>query len=136
MNIKKISEKQKLRNKDKAKEAKKLHDLFREIWDEREDEGGFCYCYETGTPMHGSTYRNNTLCYDHVLEKGKKSYPEYKFLKRNILIILPEVHMLKGRNIDKCPKIKEYRNYLLSLHKKGELKDGDQNRNTEDRILE
>lgn len=119
--MRKVSEKQKERNKNKADETKEMHTLFREIWDEREDEEGYCYCFETGRAMHGSTYRGNTCCYDHVLEKGKGAYPEYAKTKENIIIIHPDVHHQKGRDIDKCPRIKEYREKLLSLHQEGKL---------------
>lgn len=121
--LKKISDKQKERNKDKANEAQQMHTLFKEIWDEQEDEGGYCYCFETGRAMHGSTYRNNTSCYDHVLEKGKASYPQYKKVKKNIVILHPSVHMQKGVDIDKCPKLKVYREKLLQLHREGKLYD-------------
>lgn len=119
--MRKISEKQKERNENKAKETKEMHQFFREIWDEREDEGGYCYCFETGRAMHGSTYRSDTRCYDHVLEKGKASYPEYRMVKENIVIIHPNVHAQKGVNIDKCPKLKAYREKLLALHIEGKL---------------
>ncbi len=100
-----------------------MHQFFREIWDSREDEAGYCYCFETGTPMHGSKYRSNTCVYDHVLEKNKASFPQYAMVKKNIIIVLPEVHTQKGNNIDKCPKIKAYRDYLLSLHYENKLED-------------
>lgn len=121
--MRRVSKKQDERNKQKAGETEKLHQLFRQIWDEREDEQGNCYCFETGRAMHGSVYRSNTACYDHVLEKGKAAYPQYKMTKKNIIIIMPAVHQQKSRNIDKTPKIKEYREYLLSLHREGKLKD-------------
>jgi hypothetical protein len=121
--MRRVSPKKREANKLKAEETQRMHNWFREIWDEREDEEGYCYCFETGTPMHGSRYRSNTCCYDHVLEKTDSQYPEYKFVKKNIVIILPEVHTLKGSNIDKTPKIKEYRDYLLSLHYSDDLKD-------------
>ncbi len=119
--MKKISDKQKERNKEKAKEVEAMHALFKEIWDEREDEEGYCYCFETGRAMHGTKFRSNSCCYDHVLEKGKQAYPQYKMVKKNIIIVHPEVHAQKGNNISKCPKIKEYREYLLSLHIEGGL---------------
>lgn len=121
--MRKVSKKQQERNKVKAKETKKMRELFLQIWDEREDPEGFCYCYETGKRMDPRIYRGNSSCYDHVLEKGVNSYPEYKLVKRNIIIILPEVHIQKGNDIDKCPRIKAYREYLLSLHSQDELKD-------------
>lgn len=82
-----------------------MFDLFREIWDEREDEEGYCYCYETGDPMHGSRFRNNSCCYHHLLPKGK--YPEYALVKKNIVILHPDIHTLLESNIDKCPKTKK-----------------------------
>lgn len=119
--IRKVSEKQKERNVNKAAETLAMQRLFREIWDSEEDELGYCYCFESGKPMHYSEFRNNSCVYDHVLEKGKGSYPQYRMLKKNIIIIHPDIHTLKGRDIDKTPKIKKYREYLLSLHIKGEL---------------
>ncbi len=119
--MRKISEKQKNRNKDKAEKTKQLHALFREIWDEREDEVGNCYCYESGRALPGYVFRGNTCCYDHVLEKNKAAYPQYAMVKKNIIIVHPDVHQQKGKDIDKCPKIKEYRDYLLTLHENGEL---------------
>lgn len=119
--MKRVSDKQKERNKNKANEAKEIHALFREIWDEREDEEGYCYCFETGRALHGSTYRGNTCCYDHVLEKGQGAYPQYKAVKKNIVILHPDVHTQKGVDIDKCPKLKAYKEELLLLHAEGEL---------------
>jgi hypothetical protein len=119
--IRKVSEKQKERNKNKADETLEMQKLFREIWDSQEDEAGYCYCFESGKAMHYSEYRLNTCCFDHVLEKGIGSYPQYKMLKKNIIIVHPDIHTQKGKDIDKTPKIKKYREYLLSLHNKGEL---------------
>ncbi len=84
------------------------------LWDSREDETGNVYCFETGVEMHGSNFRSNTCCYDHVLEKN--AYPEYEFDERNIVIIHPEVHTRKTNNIDLTPKIKAYREKLLALY--------------------
>lgn len=119
--IRKISKKQEEKNKEKAVQTKEMFELFRQIWDEREDEMGCCYCFETGKQMHGSIYRSNSAVYDHVLEKS--TYPQYKMVKKNIVIIHPEVHQQKGNDVSKTPKIEKYRNYLLELHLQGELKD-------------
>jgi hypothetical protein len=101
------------------KEAKlKMNQMFLEIWDERQDKNGNCFCFETGARMNRDYYRELS-CYDHVLEK--ENYPEYKLLKKNIVILLPSVHSQKGTNIELTPKVKEYRTQLLELHKKGEL---------------
>lgn len=117
----KISEKQKERKIKEKEKTENLHRLFREIWDEQEDEQGFCYCFETGKPLHGSIYRSNTGCYHHILEKGIKSYPEYTNNKQNIVIVCPQIHQQTHKSIEKVPKIKAYREQLLSLHKEGKL---------------
>lgn len=102
-------------------EQKEIHQLFKEIWDEREDEQGNCYCFETGRTLYGTSYRNNSCCYDHVLEQGVTKYPQYTKTKKNIIIVHPDVHFTRHQDIDKTPKIKEYREFLLSLHYKNEL---------------
>ncbi len=121
--IRKVSEEQQIKNKEKAETTKKLHQLFREIWDEREDETGTCYCFESGRALPGYIFRGNSCCYDHVLEKNKRAYPEYAMVKKNIVILHPDIHQKKTNDIEKCPKVKAYRDYLLSLHEKDELKD-------------
>lgn len=97
--------------------------LFLEIWDERQDEEGNCYCFETGKKMKREIFRELSSCYDHVLEKNDNAYPQYKFTKKNIIIVLPEVHDQKGKYIDKTPKIKKYRDELLNLHNQNLLED-------------
>jgi 5-methylcytosine-specific restriction endonuclease McrA len=97
--------------------TEELHALFREIWDEREDAEGYCYCFETGTPMPGWRYRNNTMCYDHVLPKSK--WPQYALKRWNIVILLPEVHTQKTHDIDKTPAVKALRDKLLERHDRG-----------------
>lgn len=95
--------------------------FYRECWDEREDEAGYCYCFESGRPMHGSRYRSDLCCFHHVLEKTKTAYPHYKKTKKNIVIIHPDVHTSLTGNIDLAPKVKKYREYLLSLHNENKL---------------
>jgi hypothetical protein len=119
--IRKISDKQRKRNQDKGELTKQLHSLFLDIWDDREDPQGNCYCYETGKILPRGIYRNNTCCYDHVLEKSK--YKEYTLVKKNILILDPQVHSNKTKNIDSTPRIKKYKEYLLDLHNNNLLKD-------------
>lgn len=137
MPIRRVSKKQLERNKIKKEETEKMFQLFREIWDEREDEMGYCYCFETGIAMHGTYYRSNSACYDHVLEKSDMSYPQYKMVKDNIIIVHPDVHAQRHVNIDKCPNIKKYREKLLALHSNGELSNGEENSgNIEKEVLE
>lgn len=90
--------------------------LFLEIWDERADKNGNNYCFETGKLLRKEYYRESTTCYHHCLFKEK--YPEYRFLKENIVILHPDVHAQVHVNVDKTPKVKQYtlelRNKLLS----------------------
>lgn len=91
--------------------------LFLEIWDERADDNGNNFCFETGRLLKQEYYRNNSCCYHHCLFKEK--YPEYRLLKENIVIIHPDVHEQVHVNVDKTPKVKKYteelKNKLLSL---------------------
>lgn len=103
----------------KKEEREKMFNLFKEIWDEREDVMGYCYCYETGEVLPGWLYRSNIACYDHVLEKS--SYPQYRLNKKNIIIVHPDVHSQRHLNIDKCPNTKLYREKLKSLHYEDKL---------------
>lgn len=98
-----------------------MHKFFTEIWDSREDEYGYCYCFETDKAMHRSQYRHLSTVYDHVLEKNKGAYPQYAYTKENIITVLPDVHMQKGVDISKTPKIKVYKEKLMELHYLGKL---------------
>lgn len=104
--LKKISEKQKERNKLKKEETQKQNEFFLQIWDERADVYGNCTCFETGRLMKKEYFRELSSVYHHCLYKSK--YPEYRFLKDNIVIILPEIHSQTHLNIKKTPKIELY----------------------------
>ena len=86
-----------------------MAELFLEIWDERKP----VRCFETGVLM-GNWLRENSCCYHHVLEK--ELYPEYKYEKWNIIIILPSVHEQVHNDIHKCPKIEQLRKELKEEH--------------------
>ena len=107
--IKKISDKQKIKNEEKREQTKLRQLLFLEIWDEREetDSAGnkFVRCFETGKRMSRGFYRLNSCCYHHVLHKEK--HPEFDLVKENIIILMPDVHAQVHTNIDKTPKVKE-----------------------------
>lgn len=87
-----------------ALDIKRLHKLYRDIWDSREDECGNCVCYETGRELPFS-FRQNTCCYHHVLPKNR--YPEYAYEPWNIVILHPEIHELLEKNLERAPKVKE-----------------------------
>jgi hypothetical protein len=107
-------------NKDGEKNLS-LRDFYLSIWDERSDEQEDGICFETGIHLSGYRFRGLSTCYHHVLEKGKGSYPQYTFTRANVLILHPDIHQKVGKSIESCPKIKKYREYLLSLHEQDKL---------------
>jgi 5-methylcytosine-specific restriction endonuclease McrA len=105
---------------EKQEHKQKLFKFFMEdIWDEREDDDGFCKCFESGLLLHRNVYRDKSTTYHHILEKS--IYPEYEFETWNIKILHPAIHNQVGYNLDKTPKVKTYKEHLLKLHEKGEL---------------
>lgn len=101
--IPKISEKQKLKNELKKEQTKILHTWFRVIFLERMDDNGYCYCFETGTPMHKSQYIDNSCIYSHYYPKS--IYPQFALKDWNLEIILPDIHTIWELNHEKCPKM-------------------------------
>lgn len=75
------------------------------IWEEREH-----VCFETGQPILGEPL---TVYFHHVLEKGIRRFAKYRHEKWNIVLITWATHDQVGIDIDRCPKIKEYRDKLL-----------------------
>lgn len=80
--------------------------FFLEIWEERK---GDRYCYETGKKLYGDP---SSTMFHHILEKSK--YPQFKFEKWNIVLLTPEVHEQVHLNIDKTPRVKALKEYLLN----------------------
>lgn len=123
--IKKVSEKQKVKNELKKEQVEKRHQMFLEIWDEREetDSAGnkFVRCFETGKRMSREFYRENTCVYHHILEKSDSKFPQYDLVKDNIVILHFDVHNQVHTNIDKTPKVKAKYQELLQKHLNNEL---------------
>lgn len=78
--------------------------FFLKIWEERPH-----YCYETGVFLGDEP---NTMFFDHVLPKSV--YKTLAFTDENILLLHPDTHAQKHVDIDKTPKVKAYRDYLLN----------------------
>lgn len=110
--LRKVSEKQKEKKIIKTDDTKKLHEWFLQIWDKTENSNGYCFCFETGKPMHRSIYRNNSCCYHHPLEKSNPKYKQFRMEEWNILIVLPEIHNQIHSDIDKTPRVKNYTTQL------------------------
>jgi hypothetical protein len=64
--------------------------LFDEIWDERPH-----FSFISGLPIfiqpHTAFWYN---CFGHVLSKAINKYPKYKLYKKNIVLLLPDEHLL------------------------------------------
>lgn len=69
----------------KASEPTGEGELFREIWNERPH-----ICFVTGKPILEPT----ASVFSHVLAKGLNKYPKFKLYKKNIQLLLPEIHSL------------------------------------------
>ena len=104
--VKKVSEKQKEKNKLKTEKTKVLHQWFLDLWDERADKNGCIRCFETDIYMSPTIYRENSCCYSHQLPKSQ--YPQYALDKENTLIVLPDVHANWEANQESCPKMLAY----------------------------
>ena len=91
----------------------RLTEFFCCCWDDREDDAGAVYCFETGQRMSRGRYRLNSAVYSHILPK--ETFPEYKFEKWNVKIVLPEAHHQFSINPEKAPK--QYKLYLEFLEK-------------------
>lgn len=92
--LKKISEKDKL--------------FYQEIWEERPH-----VCFETGEYLGEEPF---TLFFHHVLAKGARAYKQFRHYKWNIVLVNRQTHSQVELNIDKCPKIKQYREQIIKQH--------------------
>ena len=113
--IKKVSEKQQAKNKEKAEQTKRRFEMFLEIWEERKEEdrlGYFCRCFETGKKLYEPYYKDSSTIYHHLLLKSK--FPEYDLLKENIVILHPSIHTQVHTDIDKTPRVKKATQELLN----------------------
>jgi hypothetical protein len=55
-----------------------------------------------------------------IILEPDRAFPQYKFVKKNIVIVLPSVHARKGIN---TPRMDAYRQELLTLHFENQLLD-------------
>lgn len=112
--IRRISNKQRDKNKLKAEGTRELHNWFLLLWDEREQESfgypPYVQCFETGRHLYRSIYRENTCCYSHLLPKSR--YPELAMDKDNVVIVHPDVHADYEVDPEKTPRQKEQRDKI------------------------
>jgi hypothetical protein len=110
--IKKVSAKKAKQNREDAKITKRDHEVYREIWEEREHID-----FETGKFIPGA--EPLTLYFHHVLPKRDEKdggYPQFRHCKWNIILVTWETHTKAETNIDLVPKIKAYRDELLKIY--------------------
>jgi len=90
---------------EKQQKTMLLHAFFKQVWDDRENDQGICYCASTGKELKGTHYRSLTTCFHHMYPKNK--YPELAMDENNIVILHPDVHTEVEHDEDKHPKIKK-----------------------------
>lgn len=107
--IRKISEKQKQKNKEKAEATKRLHVFFLELWDKL-PKNKKCIC--CGDSIWGEI---STIYFDHLLEKSK--YPELAMEIDNIYY--PVCSNCHGSKTNGYPKPKHKEAILKAKEKYG-----------------
>jgi hypothetical protein len=121
--IKKISDRQKIKNQQKKEQTAKRFALFLEIFDERceldSNNRKFVRCFESGIKLYEEHYQKNSCIYHHLLPKSK--YSSYDLCKKNIVIVSPHIHDLAHLDINKVPKVKAKTEELYQLHLNDEL---------------
>lgn len=107
---KKPTEKALIKKEERKKWLEELHKWELDLFDKRKDKQGYCYCFETGTPMHESVYKMNLCIYSHCIPKN--NHKELAMNEDNLLIVLPDIHALWEANPNNTPKMKEYTDKL------------------------
>ncbi len=78
--------------KDKKSLANDRHEWFKYLFEQRMNGGGWLNCFECHEPMHEEIYKENTICYSHLLEKSQ--YPQLAGNPDNVVIVHPDCHHL------------------------------------------
>lgn len=68
-----------------------MHLWFMYLFDKRKIKG-VVNCFECNKSLHEDIYKDNSICYSHLLEKSK--YPKYAGDERNVVIVCPDCHTL------------------------------------------
>lgn len=101
---KKPTEKALIAGEEKKIWLEELHNWEFALFDKQKDEKGYCYCFETGIPMHESIYKHNLCIYSHILPKGTAKYKQYAMEEWNVKIVLPDYHTLFENKSKKAVK--------------------------------
>lgn len=113
--IKKITSKQIRKNRKDHEVTQEDWAMYLEIWEERPHVD-----FETGEIIPFPLSYN----FHHVLPKkeGPGGYPQFRHEKWNIVLVNWQTHSKAENNIDLCPKIKAYRDYLIKTYIHGKEK--------------
>jgi hypothetical protein len=103
--IPRVSKKGILRQQDRALMLETDMLFYLEIWSERPH-----VCFECDGPLGDEPLLQY---FHHVLEKGSPRYAHLRHEKMNIVLLDWVHHDSVPANLDKMPKLKEYRNHLL-----------------------
>lgn len=104
--IPKIREKTREKLSRKKTWLKEVHGFLIELWEirkETDDFGSYVSCFETGERLGEESYKYNSCCYSHYLEKSV--YPEFAMEQWNVEIVHPDVHARWEKNKKNCPKM-------------------------------
>lgn len=105
--LKRISSKRKSQLEDEKEKTHEMYQFFINLWNNTPPYKR--RCYETGVALKNpplSTY------FHHVLPKSK--YPQYRLCAWNIVFLQPEVHNQAEIDLDKTPRVKEYKERLIN----------------------
>ena len=108
--LRKISQKQIEKNKEKKELTQKQNEFFLDIWNKSPH-----YCKSCGAYLGEECL---TTFMDHLLEKSK--YPEYRFTEANIFICCLDCHTAKTNGFPK-PKHKYAIDFVYNKHLNKEL---------------
>jgi hypothetical protein len=86
-------------------ETEKMWTLFREIWNERPHKS------EVSGEFLG--YEPRTIYFHHILPKSK--YPEYKYIKENVILLTWEEHSRVENDIYRYEEVNKRRENLINL---------------------
>lgn len=106
--LRRVSEKQKIKIESKKNLIQEDHKLYMEIWEERPH-----LCYENGCRLAENP--PPTTYFHHVLPKEK--FSQYRHEKWNIILLSPTVHSnIEFGGMSKAPKVKKLYLELLEKH--------------------
>lgn len=69
-----------------------MHLWFMHLFDTQKNNRNVVFCFECNKSLDEQTYKDNKICYSHLLEK--KKYPQFAGFEENVKIVCPDCHNL------------------------------------------